>query len=159
MVLLCHFSLLSFISLVVHRFKLLLSPTDMTDRLPALPPGKTVVDILADFLHYLVKCAQTFIEGIDKKNVDLWSSFNKDIDFVISYPNGWEGQQAQIRKAAVLAGLIPDNQSGQDRITFVPEAEANLRFLIHNGLLSRILQVASLPFILDTANTIHSLGR
>ena len=158
MVLLCHFSLLSLVSLV-HRFKLLLSPTNMTERLPALPPGKTVVDILADFLHYLVKCAQTFIEGIDPKNVDLWSSFKEDIDFVISYPNGWEEQQAQIRKAAVLAGLIPDNQSGQDRIAFVPEAEASLHFISYNGLLSRFFQVTSFPFILDMANAIHLLGR
>jgi len=65
----------------------------------------------------------------------MWSSVQKDIQFVLSHPNGWEGfQQSQMRKAAVLAGLISDTPDEHARITFVTEGEASLHFAIQNGL-------------------------
>ncbi|TEB26535.1 hypothetical protein FA13DRAFT_1888794 [Coprinellus micaceus] len=86
----------------------------ITARIPALPPNKTVVQVLADFLVYLYK---------------------KDIDFVISHPNGWEGyQQTQMREAVVKAGFVPDTREGHARVSFVTEGEASLHFSIRNGL-------------------------
>ena len=67
---------------------------------------------------------------------------------MLSHPNGWEGaQQTQMRKAAALAGLIPDNQGGYDRIAFVTEGEASLHFSIRNGLPSSALKVRIPPFV------------
>jgi hypothetical protein len=43
-------------------------------------------------------------------------------------------QQSQMRKAAVLAGLISDAPDEYARITFVTEGEASLHFAIQNGL-------------------------
>ena len=65
----------------------------------------------------------------------FWASIKKDIDFVLSHPNGWEGtQQQEMRKAAVLAKLIPDTANGHSRLSFVTEGEASLHFSVQNGL-------------------------
>ena len=40
-----------------------------------------------------------------------------EIDFVLPHPNGWEGtQQSDMRRAAVLARLIPDIAGGHARL-------------------------------------------
>lgn len=136
-------------------FKLHLRPRsnatqEITGQLPPLPPGKSVLDVLADFLRYLFKCARTYIEETHANGVDLWLSVEKDIEFVLSHPNGWEGaQQTQMRKAAALAGLIPDNQGGYDRIAFVTEGEASLHFSIRNGLPSSALKEGDGVVIVD----------
>jgi hypothetical protein len=39
-----------------------------------------------------------------------------------------------MRKAAVLAGLVPDTTAGHARLSFVTEGEASLHFAIQNGL-------------------------
>ena len=36
--------------------------------------------------------------------------------------------------AAILAGLVPDNESGHSRLSFVTEGEASLHFSVQNGL-------------------------
>lgn len=121
-------------------FKLHLRPKTDTSRnianqIPPLPLNKTIVDVLADFLKYLFNCASTFIQDTHANGPDLWASVEKEIDFVLSHPNGWEGiQQSQMKKAAVLAGLIPDTRLGHSRISFVTEGEASLHFAIQNGL-------------------------
>lgn len=99
--------------------------------IPPLPPTKTAEEILADFMEYLFKCAKTYIEESHANGRDVWKSFEDNIDFVLSHPNGWEGpQQAQIRQAAVLAGLVPDTQEGQARIRLVTEGEASLHYCL-----------------------------
>ncbi|CAA7263111.1 unnamed protein product [Cyclocybe aegerita] len=80
----------------------------------------------------------------------LWSSVEDSIDFVLSHPNGWEGaEQNQIRKAAVLAGLIPDNPSGHARITFVTEGEASLHFAIQQGVLVEAMEEGNAVVVVD----------
>jgi len=107
----------------------------LRDEIPPLPPGKTVVEVFADFLAYLLECASSFIQETHANGPDLWASVNNEIDFVLSHPNGWEGaQQAQLRKAAVLANLIPDTTAGHARLSFVTEGEASLHFSVQNGL-------------------------
>lgn len=62
------------------------------------------------------------------------------------HPNGWEGaQQAQMRKAAILGGLIPDTVDGNERIEFVTEGEASFHWCIDTGLASAALEVGSAP--------------
>jgi len=39
-----------------------------------------------------------------------------------------------MRRAAVLAGLVPDNANGHSRLSFVTEGEASLHFSVQNGL-------------------------
>ncbi|KAF9526169.1 hypothetical protein CPB83DRAFT_908573 [Crepidotus variabilis] len=126
------------------------SSGDLSALIPPLPVGKTVVDVFADLLFYLLQCTSAYIEDTDPNGRALWHDFtsatsspntssNDGIHFILSHPNGWEGkEQVQMREAAVKAGLIPDNPEAQHRITFVTEGEASLHFAVHSGLLSHI---------------------
>ncbi|KIJ93873.1 hypothetical protein K443DRAFT_377119 [Laccaria amethystina LaAM-08-1] len=119
-------------------------------QLPPLPPGKSVIDVLADFLRYLFQCTQTYIEGTYPRDANLWPSLVNDMDFLLSHPNGWGvPQQTQMREAAVFAGLVPDDRSGRNRIFFVTEGEANLHFAIHNGLSPSTLMESEGVIIVD----------
>ncbi|KAF8989887.1 hypothetical protein BDQ17DRAFT_1372600 [Cyathus striatus] len=105
--------------------------------IPPLPTNlnKTIIEIFADFMKYLYRCAGDYIKETHANGRSLWSSVEDRIDFVLSHPNGWEGpQQNQMRQAAVLGGLVPDMPTAQDRISFVTEGEASLHFCIQNGL-------------------------
>jgi hypothetical protein len=109
---------------------------------PPLPPNKTIVDVLADFLRYLFDCAATFIRDTHPNGSDLWNTLKEDTDFVLSHPNGWEWkEQNKMRKAAVKAGLVPDTDIGHSRVSFVTEGEASLHFAIENGVLSQTTEV------------------
>ena len=110
-------------------------PRQLTDRIPPLPLNKTVVEVFADFLAYLLECASSFIQETHTNGAHLWVSVKDEIHFVLSHPNGWGGaQQAKMRKASVLAKLIPDTTAGHSRLSFVTEGEASLHFALQNGL-------------------------
>ncbi|KAF9523664.1 hypothetical protein CPB83DRAFT_862443 [Crepidotus variabilis] len=127
------------------------SSKNLHESIPDLPPNKTVVDVVADFLSYLLNCASTYIRETYPNGDDLWNSFasatgigsassstqTDGIQFVLSHPNGWEGkEQAQMRQAAVQAKLVPDTTDGHKRVSFVTEGEASLHFAVENGLLA-----------------------
>ena len=122
------------------RFKLHLrskvgSGKNVGKDIPPLPLNKTVVEVFADFLVYLFHCAEDYVKETHANGPTFWASIKKDIDFVLSHPNGWEGtQQQEMRKAAVLAKLIPDTANGHSRLSFVTEGEASLHFSVQNGL-------------------------
>ena len=101
-----------------------------------------MVEVLADFLKYLLECASSYIQDTHVNGPDLWNSVKPTIDFVLSHPNGWEGtQQSEMRRAAVLAGLVPNNPNGHARLSFVTEGEASLHFSVQNGLPAGALKV------------------
>ena len=103
-----------------------------------------MVEVFADFLRYLLECASRYIRDTHTNGPDLWNSVKSHIDFVLSHPNGWEGtQQSEIRRAAVLAGLVPDNPSGHSRLSLVTEGEASLHFFVQNGLPAGAMKVGS----------------
>ena len=111
------------------------APRQLTDRVPPLPLNKTVVEVFADFLAYLLECASSFIQETHANGAELWVSVREEMHFVLSHPNGWEGpQQAEMRKASVLAKLIPDTTAGHACLSFVTEGEASLHYAVHNGL-------------------------
>ena len=93
------------------------------------------MQVLADFLQYLHQCAEAYIKDTHANGRDLWDSVASGTDYVLSHPNGWDGdQQSKIRDAVVLAGLVSNTTDGHARISFVPEGEAGLHFAIDNGL-------------------------
>ncbi|PCH36674.1 hypothetical protein WOLCODRAFT_157373 [Wolfiporia cocos MD-104 SS10] len=118
--------------------------------IPKLPPGKTVVQVLSDFMEYLYRCAKRFIIESHASGDSLWSSVEDRIDFVLSHPNGWEGpQQQHMRRAATLAGLVPDTLTGQSRIHFVTEGEASLYYCVSQGLVENSIQNGQTVMIVD----------
>ncbi|KDR74253.1 hypothetical protein GALMADRAFT_250020 [Galerina marginata CBS 339.88] len=123
---------------------------DITREIPPLPLNKTVVDVFADFLKYLFQCASSYIQTTHANGENLWKDVAGDIGFVLSHPNGWEGkEQTQMRKAAVLASLIPDTEAGYSRLSFVTEGEASLHFSVRNGLPDGIMNNGEGVVIVD----------
>lgn len=118
------------------------STRDITSELPPLPPGKTATQVFADFMSYLFRCSQSYIQDAHANGVELWESVKEEIIFVLSHPNGWEGfQQETMRTAAIQAGLVTDDEKGRSRVSFVTEGEASLHFAIQNGLTKTALEV------------------
>ena len=129
------------------RFKLHLRPNaqssgDVANKIPPLPRGKSAIDVFADFLRYLHRCARTFIEETHANGIELWDTLENRTEFVLTHPNGWEGaQQSMMRTAAVQAGLISDNGDGHSHLSFVTEGEASLHFCVQSGLANEAIKV------------------
>ncbi|KAK0209588.1 hypothetical protein IW262DRAFT_1468852 [Armillaria fumosa] len=82
---------------------------------PPLPSGKDIVTVFSDFFN----------------------SIEDSIEFILSHPNGWEGRnQANMRWATILAGLVPNEIASKEHVHFVTEGKASLHFCIHHGLSS-----------------------
>lgn len=119
-------------------FKLHLRPktkatASISDELPPLPRGKTAVDVFADFLSYLNRCARSYIEETHVDGASLLASGK--VEFILSHPNAWEGaQQTLMRNAAIQAGLISGSPNDRDRVHFISEGEASLNFCIDKNL-------------------------
>lgn len=132
-----------------NRFKLHLRPRTLASedaiksRVPPLPLRKTVVDVFADFMAYMYACARKYIIETHAAGSGLWLSVEKDIEFILGHPNGWGGnQQAQMRKAAVQGGLVPDEEAGCARVHFVSEGEASLHFCVQSGRATESVKVS-----------------
>ncbi|KAH9485819.1 Heat shock 70 kDa protein 12B [Psilocybe cubensis] len=124
------------------------SPEDQ--KVPPLPSGKTLLDVFADFLRYIVECAKTYIIETHANGKTLWDSFTTDIDYVLTHPNGYEGPQQKImRQAAILAGLVPDLDTAEIRVQLLTEGEASLHYCIQSGLTSDALKDDNGVMIVD----------
>ncbi|EPT00724.1 hypothetical protein FOMPIDRAFT_1122140 [Fomitopsis schrenkii] len=136
---------------LVKWFKLHLRPPSI---LPgaALPPinvNMTAVEILADYLRYVFRCATNFISETNPIGRQILNS-GIPIDFVLSHPNGWSGlQQSNMRRAAILAQLVSDDDDGISRLQFVTEGEASLQFCIATGLGDDVIQANNHVMIVD----------
>ena len=118
--------------------------SDAADQITPLPPNKTVIDVFVDFMKYLCKCTRDYLQETYPNRPDLWATMEQKnaIDFVLTHPNGWEGsQQAQMRQAAIRAGLVPDTDAGRARVRFVTEGEASLHLCIQRGLTTPTMEV------------------
>ncbi|KAF9231960.1 hypothetical protein BU15DRAFT_81773 [Melanogaster broomeanus] len=117
------------------RTKHLASSHIKDDDLPPLPRGKSAVQVLADFMEYLFRCARNYILESHANGVSMWRSVENSIEFILTHPNGWEGlQQQQIRQAAELAKLIPMGDEHHARLHLLTEGEASLHFCVNNVL-------------------------
>ena len=122
---------------IVARFKLHLRPSHLAAEqgfdvkaIPPLPPNKTVIDIFGDLLRYLYQSTKQYIR--ERQGNDIWGSVGANIEFVLSHPNGWEGkQQSEMRRAAIVAGLVANETEALKRIGFVTEGEASLHFCLN----------------------------
>ena len=122
--------------LVAHgrRWKLLLGPTEATralkDRMSTdLPEGKSIVDVFSDFMRYLFDSTKAILISSHESGQSRWNSVSRNIELVLTHPNGWGGpQQSQLRAAAVQANIVPDTLEGRSRVHFVTEGEASFNF-------------------------------
>ena len=121
------------------RWKLHLRPKHLASSinpndLPPLPPGKSAVDVLTDFIKYLFNCAKLYIQ--EHHLAFAWSTIEHSIEYIFTHPNGWEGVQQLYRRAIASAGLVPNTSEGQSRVHILTEGEASLHFCVPNLLSS-----------------------
>ena len=106
-----------------------------------LPKGKTIVDVFADFMRYLFDSTKAQFKSSEPNGELRWDSISA-IELVLSHPNGWGGpQQAELRTAAVKAGIVPDTPAGHSSVHFVTEGEAGFGFCATQTEAGRNLKV------------------
>jgi hypothetical protein len=107
-----------------------------------LPKGKTIVDVFADFMGYLFDLTNVTFKASEPNGKLIWKSVSNSIELLLTHPNGWSGpHQAQLRTAAIKAGIVPDTPSGRSRVHFVTEGEAKFNFCVTNTRAGRDLKV------------------
>ena len=107
-----------------------------------LPKGKTIIDVFADFMRYLFDSTKALFKASEPNGELRWDSVSSNFELVLTHPNGWGGsQQAQLRTAAVRAGIVPDTPSGHSRVHFVTEGEASFNFCATDTQAGRDLKV------------------
>ena len=121
----------------ISRWKLhlqpshLASPINPNDALPPLPPEKSAVDILTDFIKYLFRCAKTYIQ--QNHVAFAWSTHENSIEYIFTHPNSWKGMQEHpYCRAIERAGLVHGSPAGQSRVHMLTEGEANLHLCVTN---------------------------
>ena len=125
----------------------MISPTkpsaEMKDQMSTkLPKGKTVVDVFADFMRYLFESTKILFAATEPNGELRWESVANGVVLVLTHPNGWGGpQQAQLRTAAIRAGIIPDTPAGHSSVHFVTEGEASFNFCATNTQAGKDLKV------------------
>ncbi|KAM0786234.1 hypothetical protein ACM66B_007035 [Microbotryomycetes sp. NB124-2] len=110
-------------------FKLLLSPESLRSgqpdpRLPPLPYGKNVVDVISDFLREVWRYAKRQITDEIGSVVDLDAA-----DVLLTVPAAWDAAGTSLmREAAIRAGLVQSARGGdknwRDRLQIITEPEA-----------------------------------
>ena len=124
-------------------------PEEMTNQMSTdLPTGKTIIDVFADFMRFLFHSTRKVFKDSEPNGELKWNSISESIELVLTHPNGWGGpQQAQLRNAAVIAGIVQDTPAGHSRVHFVTEGEASFSFCAANTEAGENLKVrrTSLP--------------
>ncbi|KAM6495193.1 hypothetical protein JOM56_009816 [Amanita muscaria] len=139
-------------------FKLHLHPKlddeeDVKNALSSLPPGVAIFDMFADILRYLYRCTKVYIEQTLASGDLVWSSLEKETHFVLTHPHGWGGfEQAQMRRAAINAGLIDDLHASDGRLSFVTKGEASLHYCISSGLSKDVFKDGKGVIIVDAGH-------
>ncbi|KIJ61239.1 hypothetical protein HYDPIDRAFT_97047 [Hydnomerulius pinastri MD-312] len=111
-------------------FKLFLEPRALRDesavdpRLPQLPPGKTAMNLIVDFLSCLWEYAKEEITREIGAVADLNSA-----DVLVTCPAAWDAKGCDLmRAAAIEAGLVQSARAGdinwRDRLRIITEPEA-----------------------------------
>ncbi|PWN39971.1 hypothetical protein IE81DRAFT_325981 [Ceraceosorus guamensis] len=122
---------------VARWFKLHLKPAHLSlsvaqddasnPLLAPIPFGLKPQKVLADFLHYMVRCVGEHIKTRHANAMELMCELAQSTSYVITIPNGWEAaQQAILRRCCVDAGLVAAESA--EAVKFVSEAEASIHF-------------------------------
>ena len=106
----------------------------LNDNLSPLPPGKSAVDILTDFIKYLAVCSKAYIKKCHPAFVSGLPSVEDSTEYIFTHPGGWTDQRYLYFWAAVRAGLVPDTPEGHLRVHVITEGEAGLHFCVSHLL-------------------------
>ncbi|SPO03752.1 related to hsp70 protein [Cephalotrichum gorgonifer] len=127
------------------KLQLMLSGNTYIDpiNLPPLPPGKSEIDVAAD---YLFKLRQAMRESLQKTLGEVFNREERNIRYYLTVPAIWnDAGKAATRAAAIQAGFLRDEND--NRLTLVSEPEAAALFCSKTGLLN--LKVHDAVLIVD----------
>src|SRR6478735_2822244 len=127
------------------KLQLMLSGNTYIDpiNLPPLPPGKSEIDVAAD---YLFKLRQAMRSALQKTLGEVFNREERNIRYYLTVPAIWnDAGKAATRAAAIQAGFLRDEND--NRLTLVSEPEAAALFCSKTGLLD--LKVHDAVLIVD----------
>jgi hypothetical protein len=104
--------------------------TPPTFEIPPLPPSVSLKQIYAHLLGYLFDHARDFFKNNTVDGSRIWQRLGEKCTIVLATPNGWDTtQQAFLRSAAILGGLLPETFP-ESRLRFVTEGEASVHYAL-----------------------------
>ncbi|CAL3962247.1 hypothetical protein PZA11_000539 [Diplocarpon coronariae] len=127
------------------KLQLMLSGNTYIDpiNLPPLPPGKSEIDVAAD---YLFKLRQAMRTQLQKALGEVFNREERNIRYYLTVPAIWnDAGKAATRAAAIQAGFLRDEND--NRLTLITEPEAAALFCSKAGLLN--LKVHDAVLIVD----------
>ncbi|KAH1398336.1 hypothetical protein KXW42_006245 [Aspergillus fumigatus] len=127
------------------KLQLMLSGNTYIDpiNLPPLPPGKSEIDVAAD---YLFKLRQAMRAQLQKTLGEVFTREERNIRYYLTVPAIWnDAGKAATRAAALQAGFLRDEND--NRLTLISEPEAAALFCAKTGLLQ--LKVGDAILIVD----------
>src|SRR5436190_11518299 len=127
------------------KLQLMLSGNTYIDpiNLPPLPPGKSEIDVAAD---YLFKLRQAMRLALEKTLGEVFNREERNIRYYLTVPAIWnDAGKAATRAAAIQAGFLRDEND--NRLTLITEPEAAALFCSKAGLLN--LKVHDAVWIVD----------
>jgi len=99
--------------------------------IPELPSEVSVERAYTDMMAYLMRYTQDFVENASGDGSRIWSRLRSKMTIVLATPNGWYTlQQAKLRRAAVMAGLVTE-QNASELLDFITEAEASVHYALY----------------------------
>ncbi|KAI9829931.1 MAG: hypothetical protein M1819_005903 [Sarea resinae] len=127
------------------KLQLMLSGNTYIDpiNLPPLPPGKSEIDVAADYLYML---RQAIRNQLQKTLGEVFNREERNIRYFLTVPAIWnDAGKAATRAAAIQAGYLRD--ANDNRLTLVTEPEAAAMFCSKTGLLN--LKIHDAVLIVD----------
>lgn len=127
------------------KLQLMLSGNTYIDpiNLPPLPPGKSEIDVAAD---YLFKLRQAMRTQLQKTLGEVFAREERNIRYFLTVPAIWnDAGKAATRAAAIQAGFLRDEND--NRLTLITEPEAAAMFCSKTGLLN--LKIHDAVLIVD----------
>lgn len=127
------------------KLQLMLSGNTYIDpiNLPPLPPGKSEIDVAAD---YLFKLRQAMRAALQKALGEVFNREERNIRYYLTVPAIWnDAGKAATRNAAIQAGFLRDEND--NRLTLISEPEAAALFCSKTGLLN--LKIRDAVLIVD----------
>ena len=127
------------------KLQLMLSGNTYIDpiNLPPLPPGKSEIDVAAD---YLFKLRQAMRGQLQKTLGEVFNREERNIRYFLTVPAIWnDAGKAATRAAAIQAGFLRDEND--NRLTLITEPEAAAMFCSKTGLLN--LKIRDAVLIVD----------
>ncbi|MCJ1374341.1 hypothetical protein MMC20_005573 [Loxospora ochrophaea] len=127
------------------KLQLMLSGNTYIDpiNLPPLPPGKSEIDVAAD---YLFKLRSAMRHQLIKTLGEVFNREERNIRYFLTVPAIWnDAGKAATRAAAIQAGFLRDEND--NRLTLITEPEAAAMFCSKTGLLN--LKIRDAVLIVD----------